>query len=164
MNINQKDAKTQEVTMPSKSDQAMAEKEHNDEVVKAATIAFLDYRRALNKLILPGLGVIDDLTVTWLTHYNKGTDQMAPQSKKVGYMHVLLHTKTPPDIENGRQIFNSFAIDSNVTFENDLHPMIEEEQKRHNNEEKAKSASNEKIEEIVTAAAAAATDVTTHSL
>jgi hypothetical protein len=155
----QNDAKKQEVANVPEKEQTAAdkEKERNAEIVKRATIAFLEYRKALTAIISPELGVVDDLTITWLARY--ASEKKGDPLKKTGRMHVSLHTKTPPEAETGRQVFNSFAIDSNVSFERDLHPAVEaQEQEKKNDEEKEKkkdlSAQEDKIEEIVSAAAA----------
>jgi hypothetical protein len=131
---------------------AEKEKERNFEIVRRATTAFLEYRRALNSIMSPSIGVIDDLTVTWIARYGK--EKKDGPLKKFGRMHVSLHTKTAPEPTTGHQTFNSFTIDSNVSFERDLHPAVEEEEKKKVVPESGKVL-EEKIEEIVSAAAQA---------
>lgn len=135
------------------------EKERSAEIVKRATTAFLNYRRELTAIIAPELGTIDDLTVTWLAMYTN--EKKGDPLKKFGRMHVSLHTKTPPEPETGRQVFNSFSVDSNVSFERDLHPAVEaQEDKKTAEEKEAKKETpppppqSEKIDEIISAAAA----------
>lgn len=150
------DAKKTELAPAPEKDKA-EEKARNAEIVKRATAAFLQFRKALTALVSPELGVIDDLTVTWISRYVVEKAEEAAQ--KMGRMHVSLHTKTPPDGENRRQIFNSFVIDSNVSFEKDLHPAVEEEEEKKKlaDEEAHKqtgTATEEHVQEIVSAAAA----------
>jgi hypothetical protein len=121
----------------------MAEKvidkqDHNAEIINHVTVAFLEFRRALSAITTPDMGTIDDLTLTWMARYPALDTE---PSKKIGKLHVIMHTKTAPDAQNGRQTFNSIAVDSNMSFEHDRHPAVVEQ--------------DEKVADVVAAAASA---------
>ena len=129
-----------------------AEKEQNAEIVKRITAAFLDFRKSLTMIVNPELGVVDDIAMTWLARYERGG---IDPYKKTGRMHITMHTKTAPEPGTGKQTFNSFTIDSNVSFERDTHPALEPPKEVEEEEEKKKKSDNEeKIQEIISAAAA----------
>lgn len=111
-------------------------KERNDEVVKLVSNAFLEFRRQLTTLISPDLGVIDDITLTWQGRYvapkkdqEQEQDEHVPKPTKEGNLHLVFYTKTIPEPETGKQVFNSFTVNTTIGFARDLHPGSEEAKK-----------------------------------
>jgi len=103
----------------SSSDSKTTNDAETQAIIKCATEAFLEYRAKLSSLNKPELGLIDDLTVTWSARY--------VEDKKIGYMHVNMHTKTIPEPGDGSQRFHSFLVNSSISLENDKHPLTKTE-------------------------------------
>jgi hypothetical protein len=106
------------------------DEKRNYEIVRHATLAFVQFRRELTKIVSPELGLIDDLALTWQARYSsKREAEEEDKIGKTGRLHLVLHTKTIPEPVTCKQIFNSFSIDSTVSLDGDAHPAAAEEEK-----------------------------------
>jgi hypothetical protein len=113
------------------------EKQKRDEVVKIVSMNFLEFRRRLSLMVPQELGLIDDLIVTWQSHYVDPKEAADPKVIKAGKVNVLFYTKTPPKPTTGEQTFNSYSIETTISFTSDVHPAIELEAQKKKEEEEA---------------------------
>jgi hypothetical protein len=100
------------------------QREKNEEVSKCIVTAFLDFRKVISALTPSKCGMLDDMSLTWISRYQVSDpkDDGKREMKKLGRLYMTTHTKTRPTVGDDSQKFNSFIFDTNVTFENDLHP------------------------------------------
>lgn len=108
------------------------DKQKADHIIRQVSVAFLDFRKQLNSIISPELGVIDDMILTWRARHTKkpaaeaaGAAKAAPESNsKEGDLHIDFYTKVPPTDKSPKQDFESFTINSKITFPCDIHPLV----------------------------------------
>jgi hypothetical protein len=105
------------------------QREKNEEVSKCIVMAFLEFRKVITDLTPSECGLLDDMSLTWISRYQESDAKRDPKEeekklelKKLGRLYMTTHTKTRPDGDGGSQKFHSFIFDTNVTFENDMHP------------------------------------------
>lgn len=122
----------------------------NDEVIKVASHAFLDFRKKLTMLFKPEVGVIDDMIVTWQNRYHP-----KDEAGKEGKLNIVMYVKSIPDEKTGTQSYNSFTVEAKMNFTTDPHPATEEEDRKQKAAEVAKAASDKMKAEAATPTPAA---------
>lgn len=114
--------------------QPMDEKQRVDAVIKIVSNSFLDFRRTINAILSPELGMLDDMVVVWTAQHvpapaepdkDKDEQKQKPNVTKTGDLYIRFYLKTPPAADTGKQESETFTVKSTISFASDIHPVIQ---------------------------------------